>query len=464
MKLFEFRKSCFYALLLHPTEAKVLIQSSNDIYDLPYIEINKAIWLDNFQAIKDAFEQKISISVNVLHYATYEVNKKQRQITGIYVLEKHNPTEEISIGTWCDRSTLDGLSFTYDEHKSIVQQYLRELESGNTSTLRPSWTQAGWLSEASTWIEEQLDKLNYKPIAPLEYVRSCSISCVLKIKTTKGTVYFKQAATDLPLFCDEPIVTLELAKIFPQHLPTVIGIDRQRHWMLLADFGKSIIGSNASLKVQADIYRVLAQIQIQSVSQCDRLLEIGCLDRRLNILHSQIDPLMNDEDALSELSTAQIERLQALVPELKNLCGKLASYKIPETLVHGDLHFHNVALHNDNYLFFDWTDSCISHPFFDLFELFFDRNQSSFLGRFLGLWTRQSQKRLWNQYLSQWTDYESPERLLDAWNIAMPLCALHHAVTYQNILNNLEARSKQEMSSALPYFLQEIIRCNFKLP
>ncbi|MGK7935387.1 MAG: phosphotransferase family protein [Xenococcaceae cyanobacterium] len=465
MKLFKPWKSCFYVLLLHPTEAKVLIRSSNDNYCLPYAEINKEIWFDDFQAIKNTIEQELSITVNVLHYATYQVDKGKHEIRGIYVVEQHNSTEEIQVGTWCDHAvpalwadlqTLESLSFTYPKQKSTIEAYLIELESGNNPKLRPPWAQPGWFSQVSTWIREELEKLGYKQIAPIEYVRNWSISCVLKIQTTAGNIYFKQASTFLPLFCDEPIVTRELASLFPQHIPTVISIDRQRHWMLLDDFGKPI-GDNVSLKVQQDIYRLFAQIQIQSVEHRAHLLAVGCLNRGLDILHSQIDPLINDENSRSELSTAEIDRLYTLAPDLKNLCSQLASYKIPETLVHGDLHLNNIASYKNSYLFFDWTDSCISHPFFDLFELFLEGNQKSFLGRLQGLWKQKSRQRLRDHYLSQWTQYEPRERLLDAWKIAKPLCFLHHAVTYQNMISNLEARTKQEVN-ALPYFLRQIIR------
>ncbi len=456
MMLFKSWKSYFYALLLHPTEAKVLIRSSNDNYYLPRIEITKRIWPSNFKAIKDAMEQELSIPVNILNYASYQVDRQQRKIQGIYLLEQHNPTDETNVGTWCDRKTLNSLSFTCPEQKSLIEEYLIELESSNIPKLRPPWAQPGWFSEASAWIEEELEKLEYQQLAPVDYVKSWSISCVLKVKTTAGNIYFKQAST-LPLFCAEPVVTVELANLFPRHMPTVISIDRQRHWMLLEDFGEPI-GGNVSLKVQQDIYRLLAQIQIQSIEQRERLLAVGCLDRRLDILQSQIDPLVNDEDALSKLSTAEIEQLHILVPKLKNLCSQLASYKIPETLVHGDLHLNNVALRKDNYLFFDWTDSCVSHPFFDLFELFLESNHQSFFGSLKGLWKWKSKKRLQDAYLSQWIHYESKERLLEAWKIAKPLCALHHAITYQHIIASLEPRSKQEFNSALPNFVREIIR------
>ncbi|MEM7761937.1 MAG: phosphotransferase [Cyanobacteria bacterium P01_A01_bin.40] len=447
-------KSFFYGLLCHPTEAKVLLLSRNEAYHLPYAQIDGNIWFDDLQTIKNAVEQELNISVNVLHYASYQIDKKQHRIKGIYILEQHNPREEIQVGIWCDRATLASLSFDDPEQKSILEAYLIERESGEIPLLRPPWAQPVWFSEASAWIEEQLEKLNYRQIAPIEYVRSWSMSCVLRIKTTAGNIYFKTAST-LPLFCNEPIVTAELASLFPLHIPTVIAIERQHHWMLLADFGKSI-GSKASFKVRQDIYRSLAQLQIQSVSHRDRLLAVGCLDRRLDILQSQIEPLINDQAALAELSAAEIECLHTLAPKLKQFCSQLASYNIPETLVHGDLHLHNVARVQDNYLFFDWTDSCISHPFFDLFELFLNRNQKSFVGRLTGWRNSKFKEQCRDRYLSQWTQYESSERLLNAWNIAKPLCALHHAVTYQKMSHSLEARTKQEIN-AVPYFIRAII-------
>lgn len=442
-------QSRFDAVLLHSSQ--VLIRDSNEGYYLPFVEFEDEIEFDDFQTIKAQLELEFGIAVNILHYANYQIDQEQRQIKGVYILEQHIPTEEIHTGIWCALSTIDNLSFINPEQKSFVRAYLTEIESGNTPKLRPPWAQPGWFGKASAWIDEQLEKLKYKRVGSIEYVRSWSISCVLKVKTTAGTIYFKTASR-LPLFCDEPVVTKELAKLFPQQIPTVISIDRQRHWLLLEDFGESV-GNDVSVEVKQNIYRSFAQIQIGSVAHRDRLLAAGCLDRRLNILQSQVDPLVEDNPALAELLITEIEQLHNLAPKLKNLCEQLADYKIPETLVHGDLHLGNVAVHKDRYLFFDWTESCISHPFFDLYELFSNTNRAKQLCR--------------DQYLNQWTQYESSpygtstgfERLLNAWKIAKPLCALHHAVSYQHITHNLEPRTKQELN-VLPYLLRKIIECS----
>jgi hypothetical protein len=66
--------------------------------------------------------------------------------------------------------------------------------------------------------------------------------------------------------------------------------------------------------------------------------------------------------------------------------------------------------------------------------------------------------KLKEEYLAQWTSYEPMPRLLEAWELAKPLYALHHAVSYQHIVACLEPRAKHELSSALPSFLREILK------
>ncbi len=458
MELFNRWQSSFYFLLLNPNETKIWIEFDGDNYYLPHVEIGQAVWLGEFQEIKNAIEPQFEIAVNILHYITYDVDKKKRQIKGIYVLEQHNPkqTKPNKNGFWCDSSKLASINFSCHQHKSIVQKYLQEIEDGYVSPFSPPWAKAGWLEEVTVWIKEQLNQLGYQQIESIEYLKIWSISAVLKISTSENTFYFKQASPHLPLFCNEPAITDELATLFPDQIPTIIKIDRQRHWMLMADFGNST-GGDASRNIKEDIYRSYAQIQIRSIPECDRLLIVGCIDRRLDVLQSQIDNLINQIQPSSELSDKEIEQLQSLAPQLKDLCDRLASYNIPQTIVHGDLHLGNVALSDDSYIFFDWTDSCISHPFFDFFELYFSRNQNSFFSFFTRVWKARYQKRLRDRYLSQWTNYEPMERLLEAWNLAKPLCALHHAVTYHSMLNHLEPKSKQELN-ALPYFIKEIIQ------
>ena len=43
-----------------------------------------------------------------------------------------------------------------------------------------------------------------------------------------------------------------------------------------------------------------------------------------------------------------------------------AGLGVPETIQHDDLHDGQVFVRDGNYLFFDWGDSVVSHPFFSM--------------------------------------------------------------------------------------------------
>lgn len=439
-------KSDIYTILPHPTEAKVLMLSKDGSYFLPHVRVAESIDAEDLISIKSQIEPELGFSVNILYYARVDYDKSQRQINCIYVLERDAAFAEFPEGNWINLSALKNLPLKFPEHKSVIETYLTEIASGDIPELRPPWAREGWLQSATQWIDEQLLELNYQRLSPVECIKNWSISCVLRVNTTGGNLYLKEASR-LPLFCDEPVVTAELENLFSPHISHVLTVDSQRHWMLLADFGEPV-GRNAPIKLQKDIYPLFAQIQIKSVQHIEKLLSIGCLDRRLDWLANQIDVLFNDEIALSQLEAEETKQLQTFAPYLKNFCSQLASYQIPQTLVHGDLHLGNVAFFQGNYLFFDWTDSCIAHPFFDMIELFFYAKKKA---------SSSDIQDLQKEYLSQWTAYEPMSRLLEAWTLAKPLCALHHAVSYLHIVACLEPRAKQELSNALPGFLRELI-------
>src|SRR4029079_15623664 len=108
------------------------------------------------------------------------------------------------------------------------------------------------------------------------------------------------------------------------------------------------------------------------------------------------------------------------------MCQQLARYAVPQTLVYADLHTGNIALQAEQYTFFDWTDGCIAHPFFDLVTML---NDAEDLGDSL---EPQSQTALCDAYLAGWVGYEPIERLREARTLALPLGALHQAVSYQH--------------------------------
>ena len=163
-------------------------------------------------------------------------------------------------------------------------------------------------------------------------------------------------------------------------------------------------------------------------------------------METQVDPLLNDEDALADLNRSEVEQLRVYGPQLKAMCHQLLNCAIPQTLVHGDLHTGNIAIQNDNYIYFDWSDGCVAHPFFDV--LTFMENIDDPV----------EQIRFRDIYLVQWTDYASIEYLRKVFTLSQILATVHQAVSYQHMVAHLEGTSKQAMRGGATFWLRILLQ------
>jgi hypothetical protein len=68
-----------------------------------------------------------------------------------------------------------------------------------------------------------------------------------------------------------------------------------------------------------------------------------------------------------------------------------------------------------------------------------------------------TQIRLRDAYLAQWTAYESTEDQITVFTLAQTLGALHQAVSFQHIVANLEAVSKPEQYGGLRFWLRALL-------
>ena len=239
-----------------------------------------------------------------------------------------------------------------------------------------------------------------------------------------------------------------LADWYPQRIPAPLTIDFDRRWMLLRDFGPALRG-NPDLDVWTAALQAYVPLQRDAADRLDTLWAIGCADRRLETLPAWVDFLVADAETLALIEPQEADRLIALGPHLKELAAKLSDYRLPSTLVHGDLHPGNIAAQHGEYLFYDWTDACIAHPFMDLITVLEETD------------TLPDQAlataRLRHAYLSQWTDYEPQDRLMEAWSLAEPLAALHQVISYRNIYGILELGTKMEFARGLKYWVRRLL-------
>ena len=436
-------QSVLDVIIPHASEPCVLAVAREAGWGLPRVPLAQ-FWSAELSQINELLRQEWGITTAVLRRVATQFDQSQHKASLTYLLENRSPQwEPPAHGRWIGRTALDELTDVLPEQRTALEDYLTEVISGEIPVLRAPWACPGWLDEAAGWIETQLEALGTPPLMPVEQVKSWGISCVLRVRTTRGMRYFKATAA-LPLFANEPSVMAGLAQMFPDYIAAPLRTDEQRRWMLMPDFGP-LLTRDGSMLARAAMVRVFCIIQRNSAGRVDDLLCMGCVDRRLERLAGQLAGLLTDTEALAGLSADERERLSSLVPHLQRLCARLAQGPVPQTLAHGDLYLKNVAYNAGQYRFFDWSDACVTHPFFDMMTIYTERNPTVYLP-------------LRDTYLTLWTDYAPIAQLLEAWELAAPLSYLHQAIGYQHIVAGLEPTARAEFRNAVPYYVRQALQ------
>ena len=427
-------------MVRHPREPRVLLLRSDRTWRLPQVLVHDAVWIANASAVIGAFEQRLGTKPWLLRQLRFAEDGDAEWIDAVFEVELIDGDWDVPPhGRWAGRSDLDVLRLE-DEQRGLLAEYLDELESGDVPAERPAWARAGWLDTVRPWIESELGRLGHT-VVELEQVKHWSISSVLRVRTDGSDFYVKVPAR-LPLFVEEGTVTARLAERFPDYVPAPLAVEPKHGWFMMSKF-EEIFDWQAPLATRCDALRRFAGLQRRTAELTPELLGDGCLDRRLDVLETQIDPLLDDPEAVGRLASEELDELRRLAPTLRELCRRLAGFDLPPTLVHGDLHMLNVARVDAELVYFDWTDACIAHPFIDLLSLQWEKDESS-------------RAALLDAYLDPWRDAESPARLREAVGLAAVVIPLHHAVSYQHIVAGLEPAAKLELD-ATHTFLREVL-------
>ena len=433
-------KTFLYALLPHPTEPLVLARKGNDGITLPMIVHTDRIWSPNTAVMQPLFKELTGVPVNILNWVAFHRDDDAHQVHRIHLLELRNgailpnpvwqPVEKVLEGSTLPAALHEGLA-----------RWQVERHSGRVPEQRAPWALPGWHAEAERWITDQVARLGRGALRSIEPVKSWSISCVLKVTTDKGILYFK-VPRDLPLFVNEGVVMTHLAQLYPERIPIPLALAPEHGWMLLDDFGDSP-AADATLEQQARLMQDFARMQIDSSRKIDALLAAGCKDRRPDLLLSQIESLFNDELVLGPLTPEERAQLKPIVSRLPGLIAELFSLPIPVGILHGDLHAGNVIPREGSFLYFDWTDAAVSHPYLDMIHIFMEEDESK-------------REVLQEAYLLAWEQYYPKTNVRRAWELAGTVYGLYHAVSYQYITHGIEELVQPELNFAY-YFLRKLL-------
>jgi Ser/Thr protein kinase RdoA (MazF antagonist) len=200
-----------------------------------------------------------------------------------------------------------------------------------------------------------------------------------------------------------------------------------------------------------------AGLQMEMAAHTEDLLAAGAFDRRLERLPGLLEQLLDDRGALrlgmkDGLSPQEHRRLQELLPTFAADCAALAKFGIPETLQHDDFHDGNILVAQGRYIFFDWAESAVAHPFFTLVVTLRSIAYSLGMGEeAVGL------QKLRDIYLEAWTRYGSRAELRAAFALADRVGRINRALTWYQVVAEIAAVSREEYGEAVPGWLQEYL-------
>lgn len=441
-----------FGIVIDPATLRVLLVERDAGWALPAATVANERHLTTELATQE-LRDATGLPVIANRFARITKDDARRDREGVFVLDAIAPLPTAlpdpaavcpDTGRWVSRDDLASLPLAHPGHRAVLDDVLRELETGERPRFRQPWEQPGWYAEATSWIEAALESLGREMTTPPVQVQWWSLSAVMRVGTAGGDLYFKAATLDQPLFCNEPIVTAWLGGRFPGQVPALVASDPGRGWMLLEDAGTEV-GYDVPLERKAELFAAFAALQRDTAGQIDALLALGCADRRPDRLIPRVERLLGDESVLKAVPEDDRREFRRRLPAIAEMCRRLADSEVPPTLIHGDLHLGNVAGRDGTVAFFEWTDASVSHPFVDMFMIFGERDEAC-------------RNRLRDAYLAIWTDFATMERLRELWSLAAVVHALHHAVSYHMILEHIEERAKAEVERAVPAYLGRALR------
>lgn len=437
----------YYAVIPHPTRPAVLLRQTGCEWSLPCWQTTEPYFWQTCDHINQTILELLALRVVTLCCLLSSQDAKSGYFVRVYELENRDAQWHPPVhSAWIEYSQFKTLLLTDPTQRAVLEDWFTEQMEG-IPPQRRVWARTGWFDETVRWVIETLRSQDMRVSENVEQVRTWERSCLLRLATTRGDVYCKAVPA---MFAHELPLTQHLSVRYPSYMPVVLAVDYQRGLLLLHDFGGPQLSAQGSFASWEETVHTYAMFQREMTAHTDFLIAMGCPARTLDGLADDIRSLLTDAEALSVggkgLTDTEIAALRASLPQFLDFCQELSTYHIPYTLEHGDFGPTNVAWVEQRPLFFDWSDSSVSHPFFSMC-FFAEEMETSFPD------TTGRNMRQQSAYLEPWTRYESIERLARAFEIAQRLAPLHHASRYHRfILPHMEA--KWEMALMISAYLR----------
>lgn len=356
-----------------------------------------------------------------------------------------------------DWTPLDGLSFgpipvgldgLPDSLVPRAGELLGELRAASPPpSSRPPWARRGWRDRTASWMTMAMAEIGRPLVEPPRPFFLRGISALMRGSTAGGDVFLKAV---FPHFHAEPVATSLVAARFPDLVPVVLAVEADEGWLILEDLASPWVGD---LPVETRVgglvagARALTTIQMGLAADLAPFVAAGCPRRPLATLADQLDAAIGP-DGLGFPVALTGERRERATRATRNAIERVVALGLPDSLVHGDFHHHNVALVDGRAVIIDWSDAAVSNPAIDLVTWLTDWSPDDATGRAEAL----------DAWAEGWAGIADPAELRAGLEPMLIVGAAYQIVSYEGILGALEPATRYTMSGGTAHFLEELER------
>ena len=335
------------------------------------------------------------------------------------VMECHGAERSHPGGVWVEVPSLLEPAFADPADHAALRQSVAACGGCLSRRSAEPFARLGWFHDVEAWAEEVVGRRGFHLTGSFSQLNASPAFSLVRFRTTGPAVWFK--AVGKPNLREFP-VTLSLARLFPQYVPTVLAMQPAWNgWLALEAEGASLSATEDphAWKLAAS---ALAKLQIESLSRAEVLIESGARDLRTSALLKRVRPFMDAMGQLmarqlrvppAVLSGNQLDRLTGQIEEVLSLC---IDSEIPDGLGHLDLNPGNMMVTKGQCVFLDWAEAYVGNPFFSLQYLVEHFRRSTSMGA-------TAESVLTNAYAEEWEPVVSAEKLAKALALA-PMLAV----------------------------------------
>ena len=397
----------------------VLLEPDGDEYRLPKVEIPK--FTRPAKEVTETLRKSWHMSSVFLFSGLLQ---KLPEADYFAALESKNGLQLSPSGmNWFTiHHALSNLLLLEEERRAVKSSYRKAINRIQVNPREP-FCRIGWMRELEGCIQDLL-RLRGVELKGFEQLNGCETFSLVRFDTTQQPVWFK--AVGEPNLHEYPI-SLTLARLLPKYVPNVLATKPEWRGWLMSDGGGPTLDELQDLSAWQNAVITLANLQIDSVSVQQKLLEAGCRDLRTTALLELVDPFL---DSMAELMLKQMkvpppvlsrQELSCLGVTLRDALHCLGALGIPDTLGHSDFNPGNIVVGSESCTFIDWAEAHVGHPFLT-FEYLISQLKKDYPALL------QFEEDIKSCYTQRWQSLLSPEQVSEALSLTPLVAVFAYAV------------------------------------